>query len=128
MEVSFKRDLLGVLIAARDGLVRARVLPDAKDESGRTYHALEFSSMDLEPTVVYVDPDTSLIAKQVYMAGGGNQPLVEELFADYKTIDGVQIAFTAIVRQGGQTVVERHVSDIKINTALDPALFKRPTS
>jgi hypothetical protein len=128
LEASFRRDLLGVLLAAHDGTVRLRLLPDVKDESGRIYHTLEFSASSLEPTVLYVDPDTGLVAKQVYVAGGATRPLVEELFADYKMVDGVQIAFTARVRQGGQPVAERHITDIKINAPLDPMLFKRPAT
>jgi hypothetical protein len=30
------------------------------------------------------------------------------------------------VRRGGQPILERHVTDIKINAAIDPGLFKRP--
>ena len=78
--------------------------------------------------MLYVDPETSLIAKQTYVAGGPGQPLVEELFSDYRPIDGVQIAFTASVRRGGQPMLERRVTDITINAPLDPALFKRPAS
>jgi zinc protease len=128
LETSFKRDVLGVLIAARDGTVRARRLPDVKDDANKVQHALEFSAVGLEPVVFYIDPQTHLVTKQVYVAGTGNQPLVEEMFSDYKLVDGVQIAFTARVRQGGQSILERRVTDIKINTPLDPALFKRPTA
>jgi hypothetical protein len=128
LDSSFRRDVLSMLVAAHDGGVQARLLPDVKDESGKVRHALEFSATDLEPTVLYVDPDTNLIAKQAYVAGGVGQPLVEELFSDYRMVNGVQIAFTANVRQAGQSVLERHVTDIKINAPVDPALFRRPAS
>jgi outer membrane lipoprotein-sorting protein len=52
--------------------------------------------------------------------------MVEELFSDYRKVDGVQVAFTATVRRGSQTVFERRLSDITFNTPFDPALFKRP--
>jgi hypothetical protein len=32
------------------------------------------------------------------------------------------------MRQRGQQVVDRQVTDVKINTPLDPALFKRPAA
>ena len=76
--------------------------------------------------MLYIDPDTNLIASQTYLAGGPGQPLVEELFSDYKVVSGVQVAFTATVRQAGQSVAERHVDSIKFNAPLASALFKRP--
>ena len=106
--------------------MRPRLLPDARDADGQVRHALEFSTPSLEPTVLYIDPDTNLIASQTYVAGGPGQPLVEELFSDYKVVSGVQVAFTATVRQAGQSVAERHVDSIKFNVPLDAALFKRP--
>src|SRR5205823_2529224 len=80
LQTSLKRDTISLLLAAEQGTVRARALPDVKDETGRTYHALELSSTDLEPMVLYIDPDTGLISKQSYVAGGPGQPLIEEMF------------------------------------------------
>jgi zinc protease len=128
LQSGFRRDMIAMLLAARDGTVRARRLPDVKDETGKLFHALEFSAVDLEPLVLQIDPATSLITKQTYVAGGPGQPLVEELFSDYRPVDALQVAFTARVRRGGQPVLERRILDIKINTPLDPALFRRPSS
>jgi hypothetical protein len=128
LDSSFSRDVIALILAAHDARVRSRLLPDVKADDGRTYHVLEFSSPSLEPTILYIDPITHLVAKQSYVAGGPGQPIVEELFSDYKTVDGVQVAFTAAVRQAGQPVLERHVSDIRINAPLDPSLFRRPAN
>jgi zinc protease len=126
LQLSLRRDTIAALLAAADGALRARLLPDVKAEDGRQHHALELSGADLEPMVIYADPDTHLIARQTYVAGGPGQAIVDELFADYRPVSGVQIAFTAQVRHDNQTVFERQVTDIKINAPLDPALFKRP--
>jgi hypothetical protein len=99
-----------------------------KDETGKLHHALELSATDLDPIVLHIDPATSLIAKQMYVVGGPGQPLVEELFSDYRPVDAVQIAFLAQVRRGGQLILERRITSIKINAPLDSALFKRPAS
>jgi hypothetical protein len=77
--------------------------------------------------VMYADPKTGLVTKQTYVAGGMGQPLVEESFSDYRSVDGVQINFSASVRVGGEPALERTVSDVTINSSLDPALFKRPS-
>jgi zinc protease len=126
LDASFARDIISLLVGAREGRVRPRLLPDAREAGGQVRHALEFSTPSLEPTVLYIDPDTNLITSQTYVAGGPGQPLVEELFSDYKAVSGVQVAFTATVRQAGQAVAERRVDSIKFNVPLDSALFKRP--
>jgi zinc protease len=126
LDASFERDILSLLVGAHEGRVRPRLLPDVRDADGKMRHALEFSTPSLEPTVLYIDPDTNLIARQTYVAGGPGQPLVEELFSDYKAVNGVQVAFTATVQQAGRAVAERHVADIRFNASLDPSLFKRP--
>jgi hypothetical protein len=61
------------------------------------------------------------------VAGGAGQPLVEELFADHRVVDGVQVAFATTVRRGGQPIVERRLADFTINAPIAPALFKRPS-
>jgi hypothetical protein len=126
LDAGFARDIISLLVGAREGRVHSRLLPDARDADGKVRHALEFSTPSLEPTVLYIDPDTNLIASQTYVAGGLGQPLVEERFSDYKAVSGVHVAFTATVRQAGQAVAERHVDDIRFNARLDSALFKRP--
>ena len=129
MKTTLERDTISALLAAHEGRLHARVLPDAKDESGALRHALELSSPTLEPIILYIDPRTNLIDKQAYVAAGApGQPLVEEVFSDYRPVNGVQIAFHAGMRQGGRAVVDRHVTDLKINAPLDASLFKRPAS
>ena len=128
IEAGFRRDTVLLLLAAHDSKIRARLLPEVKGDDGKLFHALELSGLTLEPMVLYIDPDTHLIARQVYVASSPGQPLVEELFSDYQLVDGIQVAFTARVRSGGQPMLERRVSEIRINPTLDPKLFTRPAS
>jgi len=124
---SLRRDIVSLLLAAKGGSVTPRILPDVKDESGHVDHALELSATDMNPIVLYVDPESGLIRKLLFTADAPGRPLVEERFSDYRAIDGIQIPFVA-VRKAGDRTIERRISDIKINTPLDPALFKRPAS
>jgi zinc protease len=128
IEMKFRRDVIAALLAAHDGQLRVRLLPDVKDDQGSRHQAVELSGTDVDPFVLLVDPATALISKQAYIGPGRDRPLVEELFSDYRPVDGLQIAFRAIMRQRGQQVVDRQVTDVKINTPLDPALFKRPAA
>lgn len=127
LQSGLRRDTIAVLLAAVDGGVRARALPDVKDDDGRVRHAVEFSSADLEPMVMTVEPDTNLIAKQTYVAGGVGQPLVEEIFADYRVVDGLQVAFSAQLRVGGRLLLDRRVTSFAVNPPISPSLFTRPT-
>jgi zinc protease len=126
MRLSLRRDTIAALLAAYDGTLRARQLPDIKDEAGAIHRALELSGKDLDPMVLHVDPETFRITRQSYVAGGPGRALIEERFSDYRPVDGVQIAFAAAVRQGEQIMLERRVVELKINDLLAPFLFTRP--
>jgi zinc protease len=128
LEATFKRDTVAALLAAHDKVLRARLLPNVKDESGKVHRAIELTGPGLEPVVMYLDPETGQVAKLTYIFNGPGKPLIEEIFSDHRPIDGVQIAFTANVRQGGRPVVERRIIEIAINPPLTPALFQRPAS
>jgi zinc protease len=124
---TLRRDAILLLLAAKDGRLTPRILPDVKDPSGRLDHALEISGPDLNPVVLYIDPATGLIRKQVFTADMPGRPIIEEQFSDYRAVDGVQIPFSAS-RKAGPMTLERKVSEVKINTSIDPAQFKRPSS
>src|SRR5262249_10553143 len=124
-KTTLRRDPIALLIAAADGALTARLLPDVKDAKGRLNHALELATTDLSPIVLQVDPETSQINKLTFVADAPGRPIVEDEFSDYRAGDGVQIAFTASRRNGAQSV-NRRIVDIKINTSLDSTLFKRP--
>jgi hypothetical protein len=124
---TLRRDAIALLLAAKDGTLTPRILPDVKDASGRVDHALEISGSDLNPVILYIDPATGLIRKQVFTADLPGRPIVEEQFSDYRAVDGVQIAFSAS-RKAGPMTIERKVSEVKLNTPIDPVQFKRPAS
>jgi zinc protease len=128
MEASLRRDTVSALLAAKKGSLVARVLPDTKDADGKRRQVLELSGSTLDPLVLFVDPDTHFITKQTYVVHAPGQPLIEEVFSDYRPVAGVSVAFLAEVRSGGKAIVERRLGDIKINTPIDPKLFTRPSS
>jgi hypothetical protein len=113
------------LLAAQSGGLTPRLLPDVTDADGRVNRALELSATDLNPIVLYLDPASGQIVRRTYTADAPGRPIVEENFFDYRDVDGVQFAFRATQRVG-PTLVERRVTDVKINTPVDPALFTRP--
>jgi hypothetical protein len=127
MAAGLRRDVVALLLAATNGTMAVRLLPDVKDPDGQISHALELSATDLNPIVLYIDPESSLIRKRVYAADAPGRPVIEEAFYDYRPVDGIQFAFRATQKVGSMSV-ERRVTDLKINAPIDPALFKRPAS
>jgi outer membrane lipoprotein-sorting protein len=124
---AMRRDPIALLIAAKDGKLTARLLPETTDRDGQGSVQLELSAPDLNPIVLEADRNTMLIRKQSYRTDAPGRPLVEESFSDYRLVDGVQIAHRAS-RKSGPLVVERRVTEVKINAAIEAALFSRPAS
>jgi hypothetical protein len=125
--VALRRDVGALLLAAKDGKLTPRLLPDVKDAEGTLNHAIELSAPDLNPVVLYVDPSTGLVQKRIYTADGPARPIVEEQFFDYREVDGIQMPFRA-TQKVGPLSVERRTGDLKLNSPIDAALFKRPVS
>jgi len=123
---TLRRDPIALLLAATDGSVTPRVLPDVQDATGYVRRALELSAPDFNPVVLLINPETSQIDKLTFVADTSTRPIVEDEFTDYRRVAGVQIAFQAWRRSGGRTIARR-ITDIKINRSLDAALFKRPS-
>jgi len=126
-KANLRREIVALLLAAKDGTLTTRRLPDVQDALGKTNNALELSARDLNPIVLQIDPASGLIAKETFVADTPSRPLIEEEFSDYRPVDGVQIPFQATRRTPGQTV-DRKVVSITINQPIDPALFTRPAS
>jgi hypothetical protein len=122
---SLRRDVIALLLEAKSGALKTRLLADAKGQDGRLSHALELSAADLDPIVLYINPGSALVEKRAFTANAPGRPIVEEQFSDYRPVDGVQMPFHA-TQTVGTLVVDRQVIELKINSAVDPAFFKRP--
>jgi zinc protease len=123
---TLRRDPIALLLAATDGRVTPRVLPDVKDADGRAEHALELSAPDFNPVVLFLDSGSSQLKRMTFTADTPGRPAVEDEYSDYRAVSGVQIAFKAS-RRSGQQAIARTITDIRINGPIDPALFKRPS-
>ena len=49
---------------------------------------------------------------------------VEEVFSDYLKVSGIKIPFRIVTNAAGQKYVKSVVTEFKINTDIDPRLFK----
>jgi zinc protease len=123
---SVRRDTIPVLIGAMTGRYSVRLLPD-EVQDGRRLRVLEIQGRDLDPIRLYISDD-GLIAKQAFSAPGPAQaPVnVEEVFSDYRTIDGVRIPFGAQLLRDGEPVMKRTLTNVTLNGQVADSLFARP--
>jgi hypothetical protein len=82
----------------------------------------------MQAVVLLLDPVTNLILAQRYevAAGDGGRTTMEEQFSDYQRVDGLQVAFAAVVEAGGLPVLTRRVRTVEYNLPLPADLFTRP--
>jgi hypothetical protein len=126
-EASSNRDIVRLLLRAASGELAARALPSAPGGGGRLLDGVELSGAAIGPIGLYLDRESGLVVKQTYaVQGPGGPEATEEEFFDYRVVDGLQVAFRAVVRRDGETILERVVREFEYNTPIDPELFKRP--
>ena len=131
---SVKRDTIPLLIAAAEGRLSVRVLPDQPGSEGKSLRVLEISGPDVDAVQLSID-DQMLIVKQVFWtlapqgrSGQTTRVRAEEQFADYRTVNGVKVPFEASVVRDGKTLVKRVLTTVTFNDpAVVPSLFDKPS-
>lgn len=124
MRASIQRDSILMLLGLADGKLSAARLPDATAD-GRAWPAIEVTSQSMPRVTVMFDPATALIARLRYLSAGG--ATTEEAFTDYRDVNGLKVAFKAVIARDGAPYLERVVRTFEWNVPLDPALFTRPS-
>ncbi len=126
MRSTVQRDVVGLLLALADGKVLATRLPDVV-EQGRGLTALGVGG-GMQAVVLLLDPATDLILAQRYdTTGAAGRETVEEQFSDYRNVDGLKVAFAAVVQAAGLPVLTRRVRTFELNVPLAADLFTRPS-
>ena len=121
-----QRDLIPLLLRAASGELDIRPTTNVNSDSPEPL-AVEISSEDIAPVNIYLDPKTGLVVRQTYRTEGedGMQE-TEELYSDYRDVDGVLVAFRSIVRRNGFSVLERQLTKLTFNETLSQELFAKP--
>ena len=118
-----QRDVIGLLLALVDGKVGATRLPDVVNRD-RRLTALGVGGA-IKAVVLLLDPATDLIVAQRYDADRGTSR-VEEQFSDYRNVNGLQVAFSAVVQINGLPAATRRVRTFEYNVPLAADLFTWP--
>jgi hypothetical protein len=125
---SVRRDIIPLLIEAAEGRVTVRKLTDQTARDGRPVQVLELSGPQLDRVRLFVDPQM-LIVGQAYTTPGpqSRSILSEELFSDYRFINGIRVPFETQLLQNGQVVITRTITKVTFNEHVPDTLFNRPS-
>jgi zinc protease len=121
LQASVQRDIIRVLVNAAAGKLIVREVDADEPSMG----ALEISGQGLAPLTLVINRDNGLIEKSRYDVEPEGRS--EEVYSDYRNVNGIQVAFHTVVRRGGLPPVERDVRKIRFNVALTPGLFVKPS-
>jgi zinc protease len=122
---NIQRDAVTMLLALADGRIDATRRDVELD--GQSMPSLDVKGTGMRPITVVFDPATGLIRRQVYAGPGTDAEPMEEDFSDYRSVNGLQVAYKATLRRAGTLLVERAVRTFEYNVSLDPSLFQKPS-
>jgi len=120
------RDPLALLRAAGTGQVTAKLLPD-ESKDGRAMKVLAVSNDIVANVRLFFDAQRGELVRIGYDGRGQNGALyTEEVFDDFRRVDGVGVPFKASIVRGGRVILERVLTDVRINPVITPDTFARP--
>jgi predicted Zn-dependent peptidase len=128
---SVRRDIIPLLIDAAEGRLTVRKLADQTARDGRSVQVLEISGPQVDRVRLLIDPQM-LIVGQAYTTpsplGAQAQGILnEEVFSDYRFVNGIRVPFETQLLQNGQPVIKRTITKVTFNDAVPDNLFNRPT-
>jgi hypothetical protein len=123
---SVRRDMFPLLINAVEGRLTVRRLPD-EGTGADARQVLEIRGRDLGPVRLYINSDR-LIAKQSYSVPGpdGRPVPTEEVFSDYRTVDGIRVPFDTQLARAGSPTLRRTFTKVTFNAPIAPGFFDQP--
>jgi hypothetical protein len=123
---SVRRDMIPMLVGAAEGKLSVRLLPEQASD-GQALKVLEIRGAALPPVKLFVDGHSLVVRQSFQTPGPDGRPIeAEEVFSDYRAVDGVQVPFKAEVRRNGTRILSRTLTSVTFNSPLDETLFVRP--
>jgi zinc protease len=114
------RDIIRLLVKTAAGDLVVREI----DSDDPMLGAIEISGRGMPPLSLYVNRDTGLIERARYVSVVDGRS--EELYSDYRDVNGVQFAFHTVLRRGTLPEIERDVKTLRYNVQIPPGLFLKP--
>jgi zinc protease len=125
MRQNVVRDQIGLLLALNDGRLAARRASDVVVD-GRPMPALRVDLRTSGPLTLVLDAGSGLIIRQRYPSRLASSE-VEETLADYRDIQGLQVAYTVTIRHPNEPPITRTLRTFEYNVPLDASVFTRPS-
>lgn len=127
------RDRLNLLKEWKEGKINVEVLPSEDFQGKKTFILLlQFppdssdGSEAMESLKVYVDPSTYQIIGQSHFAESQmGQGEVVVSFSDYKKVKGISFPFKGITTFNGGELSQFKITNLEVNTEIDPSLFEK---
>ncbi|MFQ5650035.1 MAG: hypothetical protein ACE5IY_08840 [bacterium] len=92
--------------------------------AGKNFHVLQIKDFTGDFFNLYIDADTFLIHKMTYRgAAEVDLAKMEEIYSDYREVDGIKIPFHIIVKANGRQFIDAVVIEAEINSELDKEFF-----
>ncbi|MEX1274943.1 MAG: hypothetical protein WEE20_03375 [Bacteroidota bacterium] len=100
----------------------------SRTENGSNVHELSVRRRQMkDPIRILVDDRTKLIVRKIVRRQGAEGLIdVEEILADYRTVQGVKVPFAITYQAASIKVGDLVVKEAKFNSGLSPALFQKP--
>lgn len=93
---------------------------------GQHYYVLQIKNETRDFFNLYIDAKTHLIYKKTYRgAAEAGLATLEEIYSDYRQVEGVRIPHHTVVRANGRPFIEADVLEVRINGDLDREFFYR---
>jgi hypothetical protein len=126
MAASVRRDMMPLLIAAAEGKLTLRLLPE-EGRQGKVMRVIELSGEGLSPVTLHVNAQNQITSQSFTLpAPEGRSVRAEEVFSDYRAVDGVQVPFKAELLHDGRPILSRTLTSVIFNSPIDDKLFARP--
>jgi zinc protease len=119
---SVQRDMIPLLLNAAAGTLTVRGVDSDDPENA----AVEVSGGGMSPVTLFINRDDGLVARSRYESAS-RPGRTEEIYSDYRNVDGLQVAFHTVIRYPGLAPIERDVRTFHYNVPLPAGLFVKPS-
>ena len=98
------------------------------DLNGRKAAIIEISGENASTVRLWIDEQSGDVLKQSYQSSAitGSPSQVEQVFSDYRDVDGLRVPFKVTVLANGEEFAQVEVGEIRYNTGLEKAALMKP--
>ena len=125
---SVRRDIIPLLIAAAEGRLTVRKVADQTARDSRPVQVLEISGPQLDRVRLFIDQQMLIVGQAYTISGPQSRSILsEEVFSDYRFVNGIRVPFETQLLQNGQPVIKRTITKVSFNDPVPDNLFNRPS-